>query len=96
MGAIIVNPISPHTLADRPIIIGDDKEIEVLIEGTHDAMILVTDGQVQRTLKPGDRVLVHRADHVVKLVLFHDKYFYDVLREKLKWGDSPHINKTNS
>ncbi len=90
LGALIVNPLSPHSLTDRPIIIGDDKEIEAEIESEHDELFLVTDGQVQRTLARGDRVIVQRADYVVKLVLFHDKFFYDVLREKLKWGDSPH------
>jgi len=86
LNALIVNPISPHTLADRPMIIGDDQEIEALLEGRYDALTLVADGQVERTLKTGDRVLISRADYVVKLVLFRDKFFYDVLREKLKWG----------
>ena len=92
--ALIVNPISPHTLTDRPMIIGDDKEVEAVIEGRNAEMILVADGQVERTLKPGDRVLVSRADYAVKLVLFPDKFFYDVLREKLKWGSSPHTQET--
>ncbi len=83
---IIVNPISPHTLADRPIVIGDDKEIEVRVAGREDEIILVADGQVECSLKYGDVVLVRRADYAVKLVLFGDKFFYDVLREKLKWG----------
>lgn len=86
--AIIVNPISPHTLTDRPMIIGDDKEIEAEVQARYDALTLVADGQVERTLKPGDRVFISRADYVVKLVLFGDKFFYDVLREKLKWGGS--------
>lgn len=84
--AIIVNPISPHTLADRPIVIGDDKEIEVRIAGRYDEITLVADGQVERSLTYGDTVLARRADYAVKLVLFGDKFFYDVLREKLKWG----------
>lgn len=93
--ALIVNPISPHTLTDRPMIIGDDKEIETVIEGRNDALILAADGQIERTLKSGDRVLISRADYVVKLVLFSDKFFYDVLREKLKWGSSPHTPETH-
>ncbi len=84
--ALIVNPISPHTLADRPIIIGSDKEIEAYIAGEHDELALVADGQIERSLNHGDKVLIRRADFYVKLVLFGDKYFYDVLREKLKWG----------
>ncbi|MCX6639584.1 MAG: NAD(+)/NADH kinase [bacterium] len=87
--ALIVNPISPHTLADRPIVIGDDKIIEAVIEGRNRALNLVVDGQVERTLELGDRVVIRRAGHVVKLVLFPDKYFYDVLREKIKWGAIP-------
>jgi len=87
LNALIVNPISPHTLADRPIIIGTEREIEVVIESGHSGMILSTDGQIERHLRAGDKILISRADYVVKLVLFHDKFFYDVLREKLKWGN---------
>ncbi len=84
--ALIVNPISPHTLADRPIIIGADKEIEAIIAGEHDELTLVADGQIECALNHGDRVLIRRADFEVQLVLFGNKFFYDVLREKLKWG----------
>ena len=89
LNALIVNPISPHTLADRPMVIGADREIEAQVEGGHDAIMLSTDGQIQRNLKVGHRVLIQKADYVVKLVLFKDKFFYDVLREKLKWGNDP-------
>ncbi|TKJ41273.1 NAD(+) kinase [candidate division LCP-89 bacterium B3_LCP] len=95
LGALIVNPIAPHTLADRPIVIGGDKEIEALVEGSPNELTLVADGQVKCQLGPGDRVLIQRADFVTKLALFHDKYFYDVLREKLKWGDSPYKRTTS-
>lgn len=88
--ALIVNPISPHTLTDRPMIIRDDQEIEAVVESEHDGVTLAADGQIERTLKTGDRVIVLRADYVVKLVLFPDKFFYDVLREKLKWGNEPY------
>lgn len=87
LNALIVNPISPHTLADRPMVIGADQEIEAKVEGGHDDLVLSTDGLVVKKLKIGDRVIVHRADFVVKLALFRDKYFYDILREKLKWGN---------
>jgi NAD+ kinase len=86
MEALILTPISPHTLADRPIIIKADKEIEALVIGQHDELALVADGQIERSLNHGDKVIINRADYFVKLVLFDDKYFYDVLREKLKWG----------
>jgi NAD+ kinase len=91
LNALIVNPISPHTLTDRPMIIGSDLEIEAMIESGHDNQILTADGQLERTLKVGDRIFIRRADYVVKLVLFPDKFFYDVLREKLKWGNDPHV-----
>jgi NAD+ kinase len=86
MEALILTPISPHTLADRPVIIKADKEIEALLIGKHDELALVADGQIERSLNHGDKVIINQADYYVKLVLFDDKYFYDVLREKLKWG----------
>ncbi len=91
LNALIVNPISPHTLTDRPMIISSDQEIEAQVESGHDLLILAADGQVARNLKRGDRILLRRADYVVKLVLFRDKFFYDVLREKLKWGNDPNL-----
>ena len=66
-----------------------DKEIEALIAGEHDELTLVADGQIEQFLNHGDKILIRRADFDIKLVLFDDKYFYDVLREKLKWGP-PH------
>jgi NAD+ kinase len=89
LNALIVNPISPHTLADRPMVIGTDREIEAVLESGHSAAFLSTDGQFHQNLQVGDRVLIQKADYVVKLVLFKDKFFYDVLREKLKWGNDP-------
>ncbi|MBU1880715.1 NAD(+)/NADH kinase [bacterium] len=83
---IIISPISPHTLADRPVVIGADKTVEALIVGHNDSLTLVADGEYGRLLTQGDRVFISMADYSVKLVLFEDKYFYDVLREKLKWG----------
>ncbi len=95
LNALIVNPISPHTLADRPMIIGADREIEALVEGGHSSIILSTDGQIHRNLSVGDRVLIQKADYIVKLVLFKDKDFYDVLREKLNWGsDQSHTPRS--
>lgn len=83
---IIISPISPHTLADRPVVIGADRTVEAVISGRNDSLTLVADGAYGRMLSCGDKVFVEMADYFVKLVLFEDKYFYDVLREKLKWG----------
>ncbi|MFH1862571.1 MAG: NAD(+)/NADH kinase [bacterium] len=89
LNALIINPISPHTLANRPMVIGDDREVEAVVESGFDGMILAADGQVEQSLRVGDRVRICRADYVVKLVLFPDKFFFDVLREKLNWGAAP-------
>jgi len=87
MGAIILAPICPHTLAHRPVVIQDDKLIEVVVT-TADSQVMVTVDGYRSTRQPsGVRVTIKKAEYPMQLVRFPGRYFYDVLREKLKWGD---------
>jgi NAD+ kinase len=87
MQAIIINPISPHSLAARPVVVPADRSISVQVEFTPESVWLSGDGQIGRELKQNERITFRKADHVVKLVTFHDRSFYDVLRAKLHWGE---------
>lgn len=86
MEAIILSPICPHVLANRPMIISGDEMVEVIIETAHGEVKLTIDGQISFTLRQGDRVVVKKGDHSVRLVRTSNRTYYDVLREKLKWG----------
>ena len=87
MGAIILAPICPHTLAHRPVVIQDDKIIEVEVTSSHSEVMVTLDGQLTTRQFSGVHVTVKKAKYPMQLVRFPGRYFYDVLREKLKWGD---------
>lgn len=84
--AIILSPICPHVLANRPMIVADDVTVEVGIEAAHGDVKLTVDGQINFILHQGDRVSVKKGNHYVKLVRTSPRTYYDVLRTKLKWG----------
>lgn len=84
--AIAITPICPHMLTNRPVIVPEETEIEVIVGGTAPTYMTI-DGQVGSQLHAGDRIKCRRSDYSVSLVRPPDKLFFDVLREKLKWGD---------
>lgn len=86
MSAMVMTPISPHTLTNRPIVLPGDVKIDVTLRSVQDEVHLTVDGQVGQPLNPGDRVTVQRSPVVVQLIAPSDKNYFDVLRGKLKWG----------
>ncbi|UCE17922.1 MAG: NAD(+)/NADH kinase [Gemmatimonadota bacterium] len=86
MEAIILSPICPHVLANRPMIVAGDETIEVTIETARGDVKLTVDGQINYALQQGDSVIVRKGSSSVKLVRASSRTYYDVLRAKLKWG----------
>lgn len=88
MGAVVITPISPHMLTNRPIVLPDELDIEVGLT-TPDAkdIYLTLDGQEGFEISDRDRVCVHKSDQRVLLVQSPNKNYFDVLRTKLKWGE---------
>jgi NAD+ kinase len=86
VAAFCITPICPHTLTNRPVILPDESVIEVINRGDDSTTYLTIDGQVGELLKKGDRVVCRRSQHSISLIRPPDKLFFDVLREKLKWG----------
>ena len=87
INAITLVPICPHTLSDRPLVIGAGEELEVVIGGTHDTEALVTwDGQERHALAGGDKVVIRAAKQ--KMVMIHPPGYdyFNILRTKLRWG----------
>lgn len=85
--AITLVPICPHTLSDRPLVIGAGEELEVVIGGTRETEALVTwDGQKRHALGGGDKVVIRAAKQ--KLVMIHPPGYdyFNILRTKLRWG----------
>lgn len=87
LAAIVLVPICPHTLSNRPIVVSSDSVIELVMSGPAESQTHVTfDGQVNYVLDDSDRIRVRRAQHTVELVHPSGRNHYDVLRAKLHWG----------
>ncbi len=86
MDAVVLTPIAPHTLSNRPIAVPGAQRIEVALLVEQDVM-LTMDGQVGVPLRERDVVEVQKAAARIRLVRFPQKDFFSVLRTKLKWGE---------
>lgn len=86
--AMVLVPICPHTLSNRPIVVSSDAVIETVVTGTSQQRAHVTfDGQEMFALDVNDRVYTRRAEHPVQLIHPAGGSHYDVLRAKLRWGE---------
>lgn len=86
LSTIIITPICPHTLTNRPILIPDDSVIEISLVSGDGNVFVTLDGQVGVDIKEGDRVIMSRSERKVYLIEPPERDYYDVLRTKLKWG----------
>ncbi len=90
MEAMILNPICPFTLSNRPIVIPSHETVVVQVEEVQRSGVMLTvDGQIVVPLEPGDKIVVRRAEHKARLVASDRNLFYRVLRTKLNWSGGP-------
>lgn len=87
VGALCVTPICPHTLTHRPVLVSDASVIQILNLASDDVAYLTIDGQVGEPLKEQDRVICRSSQHALSLIRPPRMLFFDVLRQKLKWGE---------
>jgi len=87
VNAIILTPISPHTLTNRPIVIPDREKVEVIIQTSESGPAVTSDGQVSFPLQKGDLVEVTGSETRLKLITSPQRNYFQILREKLKWGE---------
>jgi NAD+ kinase len=85
--ALLVTPICPHMLTNRPLVIPVTARIEIDVAVTEEPVYLTLDGQVGFQLESRDRVLVTQSANRVLLVQPPQKTYFDVLRSKLRWGE---------
>jgi NAD+ kinase len=84
--SLILTPISPHTLAIRPVVLPPHAEVTVQVDAGPDELLVTIDGQMGASFLPGDTLTVRRADKPVLLVTFRDGTFFSRMRRKLGWG----------
>ncbi|MGH8004898.1 MAG: NAD(+)/NADH kinase, partial [Limisphaerales bacterium] len=89
MALTIAVPISPHSLAYRPLIFEPGDVLEVALSQPDKEAFLTVDGQVSIKITSADRLEIKRAPHTARLVRFKGESFYQVLRSKLHWGVLP-------
>jgi NAD+ kinase len=85
--AMIVTPICPHLLTIRPMVVHGDAEIALSVVGVPDQTFMTVDGQEAVEVLVGDNLVCRRSQHTVQLVRLRSDGFFDVLRQKLKWGE---------
>ncbi len=85
--AILVTPICAHTLTHRPIVLPDAATIEVQVKTEREAAYLTVDGQVGLAAHNEDIVRLKKASSAVELVQPPEKNYFEILRQKLKWGE---------
>ena len=86
--ALVLTPICPHTLSQRPLVLPQSAAIEIHVFPREGDAQLTVDGQAGLVLQTGDRVLVSRSEHPVHFVVSPVRSRFDVLRTKLGWGAS--------
>lgn len=86
MHALVVTPICPHTLSNRPLVVTDEAEIRLTLRTPREEVALTLDGQTGMPLEAGDCALVRKSRTTFNLVQADERNYFDVLRDKLHWG----------
>ncbi|MFB3115622.1 MAG: NAD(+)/NADH kinase [Nitrospirales bacterium] len=84
--ALLLTPISPHTLTHRPLLVPSDVSLEIAVTNGVEVRAIF-DGQIGFVMNQGDSILISASPHQTRLIRFPDRTYYDVLRNKLKWGN---------
>jgi NAD+ kinase len=89
MDALVLTPIAPHTLSNRPIVIPAERDVRVTSTSSNagDEVYVTMDGQTGFPLQQGDELTITRAEKPLRLVRSTTRSYFEVLRQKLKWNE---------
>jgi NAD+ kinase len=85
--ALCLTPICPHMLTNRPVLVPDTSRIRVVSRGPDESVYLTIDGQVGTPIRERDTLICHSTEYALHLIRPPRQMFFDVLRQKLKWGE---------
>ncbi len=87
---IVLVPICPHTLSNRPIVVNANSKVEIIFptENRHPALASV-DGQIDMDFMPSDKIVIEKGKHPLRLIQPKEYDYFDVLRVKLRWSTPP-------
>lgn len=86
MNAVVLTPICPFTLTNRPIVVPDTARINLHLKNENEGVVITLDGQIGYQMKRGDTVSIRKSRTNFNLVQPPNRNYFDVLRNKLKWG----------
>jgi NAD+ kinase len=86
MNAVVITPICPFTLSNRPIVVPDNAEIELLLKTVNEEVALTLDGQVGFPMEVEDRIVIRKSRTTFNIIQPSNRNYFDVLRDKLRWG----------
>ncbi len=90
MKAMVLSPICPFTLSNRPLVVPGDEVLEIVVEENQRTSVMLTvDGQEAFDLQPNDRILFRRSENETLIIQSDKRNFYEVLRRKLNWAGEP-------
>lgn len=87
MDCVILTPICPHTLTNRPIVLPGSVLIEVTLKSPAEDVFLTLDGQVGFSMRQNDIIVIEKSPFKTRLLIPQERNFFQVLRRKLKWGE---------
>jgi NAD+ kinase len=85
--ALCLTPICPHMLTNRPVLVPETGVIRVISQGPDESVFLTIDGQIGNPLQQGDTIICRSSNFALHLIRPPRMMFFDVLRQKLKWGE---------
>jgi NAD+ kinase len=91
--ALVILPISPHTLTHRPVVDSADRTVELAVPEPHEGTSLVVDGRVLGRLEANDRVQIVRSKAQFQMVAVRGQAYYRTLHDKLGWGGQLKLKK---
>jgi NAD+ kinase len=86
MGAFVLNPICPHTLSNRPLVVPDTVNIDLSLRTRGESVMATIDGQLGFDIQSGDRILLRKSSTTFNVITPRNRNYFQVLRDKLRWG----------
>jgi NAD+ kinase len=87
INSIVLAPICPHTLTNRPIVLPDDVKIEIMLRSLNEDVFLTLDGQMGFSLRQNDIIEVKKSQYKARLYIPCERDYFEIIRTKLKWGE---------
>ncbi len=87
LGCVVLTPICPHTLTNRPIVLPDDFKVDITLKTLSSDVYLTLDGQVGFSLMQDDVIEITKSELRTRLLIPCERDYFEILRNKLKWGE---------